>query len=1195
MPPQRSELVKVLDTLLADALRDAGGIVQVDRQSLDKVLAERVAGASGLARIAPDEVAAPLRGFWTAGVLIATQCNVKNQAILIEAVSTQTGQVVASLYAKTPISSAETVAKAIGPKLPALVRQITRGVARLRDKPLVEVSGRLAGEMTRLAWMVDDLAEAAGTKISLADNAVWLVPRQPIATKEERLLRVMGLADARRGDPAAGLSPVPRIRFVFELTDSAKTGVAFEKTPIQLKLSFQREGTASSETQLDGQIDQWSACRDRAVAWFLEQLAQLRGKPLANPKDDTATARQLAAEELAMIASWVDLGAREQEHLDLALRRSMARHALRAAHLDPTSEQAAYLAAISVEALYPPEGKDKKQLSLTAIDRGIAECQRYLDRFGRRNEKHYADIVECTGDLGLRGQWKLAAGPGRPEDYLRPPDVRRYPYVRLYVRLWAQQGYEENLEGHERLSNSFCVFSFNLISSLVPCMPNETLDEEYNYWRTFYSTKVAKILQANNFNDFHNTRPAPWDLVEAAFQARKKNPKAVRDAFQRLAAEFPRNQALLWGGDHGEPHWVPLLLRAAGDPEWDQWQPGFTAPVTLSVGLDEMTAFLAQMTESTHSSWDLSRVERLPAVPIVVPEAVKASGRRKGCTRGDVESLFLAGKDLWMITPTSAVGNTRQWNHLFVAPMKPAVDGKITLEPVEIAWPRGDEKKERPLNTPVFETGYVTDNGGKTTVWMVTQSNGLVRFDKTGDRWKGRWYTESDGFPSNLIQYLSSCRSGAKRVLVLVSLSGKPRPGVGPDDKSDRAYLWTLDPETDEVKIVLNDRERKTSLFGAPAVVTPEGKTFLVERLGRGEYDLDVAQIRSLTLSGIWGDKHDVVRDEKGAFHLLRLWWDAGPEGDFNRFDELSLETFKPLPFCPGRSAGRYSVFPFPECKFAFGGIYWRQGEAVAIGGRWPGVFGEFVQGRGQYLWIGFSNMDGHSGTSRFLVAYRPAATADKDWAEKDQWVGPFAMPDSGTITRMAPYGDKGLLLTTRKQMYLVDCSQVIEQAVRQGWVCSTAQWRTQYDQRLASVGWKDALPVLLQAKKWDQATQLLDAEQKRLDTGSGSKTGRMHVNLWRAHLLARKGDLADAAVAYDQAAEQAAASRNRPAEVFARMNQLFVLFHGSRYREMLDLCEKVNRRFPQTKPESSSGGLAWYLNEAKKKLAALPAGKAEQ
>jgi hypothetical protein len=72
----------------------------------------------------------------------------------------------------------------------------------------------------------------------------------------------------------------------------------------------------------------------------------------------------------------------------------------------------------------------------------------------------------------------------------------------------------------------------------------------------------------------------------------------------------------------------------------------------------------------------------------------------------------------------------------------------------------------------------------------------------------------------------------------------------------------------------------------------------------------------------------------------------------------------------------------------------------------------------------------------------------------------------------------------------------------------------------------------------------------------------------------------------YNEFAEKKAI-HNPPAEIFARMNQLLVLYHAGRYQEMLDLYAKVSRRFPQIVTNRDDSGLGWYVKEAKNRLAA--------
>ena len=127
---KRKALAETLDTLLTESLAGRKGVVLVDRAALDKVLAERKAFRGGLAKIDAKDVSASLRPFWSAGVLICSRMDVKSQVLVIEAVSAQTGQLIASLYAKGQMRTPDEVAKALTSRLGAFAESMVRGIDR---------------------------------------------------------------------------------------------------------------------------------------------------------------------------------------------------------------------------------------------------------------------------------------------------------------------------------------------------------------------------------------------------------------------------------------------------------------------------------------------------------------------------------------------------------------------------------------------------------------------------------------------------------------------------------------------------------------------------------------------------------------------------------------------------------------------------------------------------------------------------------------------------------------------------------------------------------------------------------------------------------------------------------------------------------------------------------------------------------
>ena len=1110
---ERKALAGAVDALLTESLAGQKGFVLVDRQMLDKVLAEKVGETGGVTKVAVGEVSEPLRPFWAAGVLVCTQVDVKAQVTVVEAVSAQTGQLIAGLYASGKMASADDVAKVVGPKLQPFAESIISGVVRIKDKPLLEISGKLAGGLARLAWMVDDLTDAAGAKVAAGDKVVWLVPRQPLVTKEERLLRAMGLAEANKGDAVAGLSPVPQMRLTFELTDSAKTGVTFEKTPISLKLSLGRGPDKPVATQIEGEAGQWEECRDKALVWL---EGQLTSKPLSAEQkgDQEERARQMSREELAALGPFADISIIDRDYrlrTKIVFDRILSR-ASRAAHLDPTNEQAAYLVHRAIMELCRTDEAKPSMLGL--YNRGIVEAKHYLDRFPRASPTRRLEMLANIGWLGGYASQIIYGKDGNEKDaILLPPRVEAYPYARDAACYVAEAFYLTNTDRRYATSNYYRHFSWFLYYDLIRCIPEDKVDEEYEYWRTYYAQKVEPIVEKKQLDDFLNTRPLPWPMIDALFQVRKKNVEGVKNAFQQLAREFPAEEKFIWGGTF-RPDRVPLLLKAAGAKDWQTWRPNYSTRERIKIDLDEMTGFLASLTGAATAPWELSKAPILPAQKIDVPQAGNPPKWPEGWDLARVETMFMAGDNLWIIVQPQFFGTPQSKYALFVSPLEKMDSARVRFNPIEVPWPQAVASQEG-MPKPIVWT--VWEDGGNLTVWLGTAAHGVARFDKVDGRWRSRWYTQRDGLPSNSTEMISIVRSGGSLLVRMTASRDTTR-----DPKTGRliyrGYQWTLDPRTDKVVLLEDTSEPATSPASRPA---------------------------------------------------------SRPAG------EPVPAKVKPPPPLPGGEGGRYYVFPFLEAQTIFGIVGWRTGcEYTNVYGSYPGVTKELSVARGQTLWVAFRVGD-YDRSARWVVGYGPAPAADDQRKPTDRWIGPFCMPDQATIRAMTPYGDNGLLLTTGSGMYLFDCDEAIKVAQSQGQVCSSKQWREQFEQRLAAGDWRRALAELLARQKWEQAEQLLDQQR------TSSPKDRLALTLWKAHLLARTNKLSDAAGAYSGAATDAASQRNHPAEVFARMNQIMVLYKVERYQEMLDLCRAVNERFTQTIPERVDDRLKWYIEDARKKLAA--------
>ena len=1187
-PDERKALAGQLDTLLTESLARQKGFVAVDRQALDKVLAERTATAGGLTKIAPKDVAASLKPFFASGILICPAIHKDKQGkiiVSVEAVLAQTGQLLAELHKQGVWQNGRwTESPKVVENMARFWRDVQRNITRNTSLLLVEVSGKLTSKLTRLQWMVDDLGDAASARVALAPNAIPLVPRHPLNTKEERLLRVMGLSAAKAGDTAAGLRPTSDVRLLMELGETVKTGVSFAKTPIRLKLALQRAKAPAITTEIKSEAGKWETCRKEALAWIDTHVRGLSNGGLTAKIDEEARARKMAREELAAVGQWTGGGYWQQRDMDTSIRLLIVRKALRAAHLDPTNEKAAYLVAIHVDALYAAGGQEK---TLACYDRVIAESLRYLDRFGQKVVPHHRGVQHLISSACVKAQWHIQGGAGPKNAILRKPNVRLYPYVRVDVRVLAERGYLAETDKRYAITNAFAVFGLHVAHYLIPHCPDELLDEEYAYWRNWWKTKVEKVVHDKGNTNFTHRQPVPWCLVEAAFQARKKNPRGVRAALQQMADKYPKSHTRLWGGDQYKTYQVPVYLRAAGDPEWKTWQPQFQKAEPIKISLGEMTSFISGLKPRTPAAWPLSNLSVIPVTEMVVPRRVRETGRARGSLRADVDGVLPAGDDIWLITPGTSIAVEREINNLFVARVGPARNRKILLDPVAIAWPEQTaDKKHRLPGKPILTCSYVTGDNDNPTMWLGTKAHGLARFDKVGGKWIGRWYTMRNGTPTNGVTRISTCRSDGKQLMLLVDQRTYrifPNSGRGP-----QTVIWTLDPDTGDMKLLFDGSKGSVCIVGNPAGRLADGRKVILDLLGEGVYgNVDIKDvtkiIESECFSGTSGGALPVTR-ESGKPGTTRIW--------ANGLEELSLDTLKPMrSTSPGRGGRQLSIFPIRVMKVSgvLGAVYWRYGTRVTIPDRWPGGSVVLATGRRDMLWLAVK-WGGTSGNGiRRIVGYRPAPKGSKDWAKKDRWFGPFRPPARSGINRMVPYGENGLLLSTGTGVYRVDCAEAVAQAERSGRACSTAEWRKQYEKRLAKAGWQSLVPKLILDKRWDDALKLLDDRQKQLGTITKASPRKnrdewMRLLLWRAHVNAKKpGGIAKAIECYDRVGGSGFVGH--AGEVFARMNQILMLHKARRWREMLDLCEKVTTRFPQTKPMRKSSRLNWYINDARQNL----------
>jgi hypothetical protein len=1191
LPPEdRAAMSAFLDILLTDGLSQQKGIVLVDRQALDKVLAEKVAGAAGAAKLSAEEVAAPLRPFWAAGVLICpvvtTLKPVKpgdpvRLVVTIEAVAAQTGQSLAEIEVVGLWKNGQwSEPPQFAEPLKGFWKMLSRNAQASRHQRLVEIpDGRLVSRLTRLQWLVDGLGDSLRASVAAQPGLTLLTPRRPASTKEERLLRVMGLASTNPGDPVAGLACAPDVRVRLELSEEIGQHLEYEKTPIVIKLSLLANGREVTEQTFRGLAAGYSALREQAVAWLAPQL-HLQADPAA-PAGDEAYCRALAQEELAAARQMEKLCADYDSPMcNPSLPRSVFFRALRAAHLDPTSEEAARMVVLSLEAEYAARGLSRSRV---CDDRVIEEGLRYLARFSKapraeavRNKVAGVAFGSLT-ELRYGGLWL---------DKPFNPEIYRYAKASLV-----------NVEDEVRrsLDNNIWVASNVVCEAIFVHCPADRLEDEHAYWRDFWQKKIQPLP---------GDMP-PWEFVEIGYHVRKQDWKALRQNLTALAARYPKTSRNIWwgtepwpagesGGKAGQPCWkvrLSVFLKPCGDPEWQTWEPVFTTTV---YGWEPKAydRFLNRHNPPMPTAFDAAAAVPLPADRVTLawddPQDAKLA-REKG-----PQPMLIASGFIWLALPGP---DASHWHdtRLFVVPLasllKPA--NELQVRPVRIAWPADVAGAADAPAEQVVRCWAGSQEGGAAVVWVGTLRHGLARFElQAGDRWQGRWYTAADGLPGEEVFHVApGLYDGRPRLLAM----GQPRratPNVSPGDK----FLYALDPTNGQLAMLASSPRWSTwQLYRWPAyrmlVATwNDGRKVPLCLYNRDDFPtLDAKAITKVehevctwatTQDEYEGESFQVTRD--GA--ALRLWW-AGPRGILELDDHL-----RPLP-------GRVNLLPIKDRSLyrspgsPVDGLYLNSHEGTPL---WtvlqaPPFDVMCCTSAPPTFWcVDARAYDAMVGRARQVVAYRPATQTPSE--ENDCWLGPWQVPDRSAARGMVFLGGRLWLTTSRGDLYRVDPDLALRAADSAHAQRSTAQWRRGYYARLADASWPTPARMYLSLGDWNRALAAIDARRQALgaSTRSLNEGGDEAVDLalWEALIRARKGDFEQAERLYLQLLDAGKVEPCAKGEALA--NLINVRHAAGQWRTLQEAAERFQRQFgDETAPFGNSRRLQWFVNDAQKHLAA--------
>lgn len=1197
----RKALAGMIDTILTESLAKQKGVQTVDRQALDKLLAEKASQAAGVEKVAPAEVAEKLRPFWAAGAIV---CPVVRQVeapkdtqpgkavdlvIEVEVVSAQTGQSLGDVHVAAKLQNHQLDRfSALENALPKLWSDLPGNFRQATAVQYIEIADiRLHSSLRRLQWAADAVSDSL--RASLARPGIVLLRwRHPMSTKEERLLRVMGLSSPRNGDKTAWLACSPAFRLDAELVEEVGKDLDYDKTPVKLNLSLQgREGPPLKQS-FSGMASQYRALSDQSAEWLNKQLAV--GESAVDEPRDRQYSRQLAQRELEAARQWEKLCGGwyayewHEAGPEQALRVKVLDHAARAAHLDPANEEAARLVVLGIDAPYWLRGAGR---SSVCYDRVIAEGERYLDRFGK---SPHADEVQGKID-GIAFQWLSEARQAGAGNWI---DLPYNPEIWRHAKLTLSQLHRD-VAWHTNAPGNLWADAHLVGEAILGHCPPDRLEAERSVWRSSWK-KTVEPLKGD---------VPTWDFIDIFYYIRKKDCAGLRNHLDKLARQYPRSHQYVWGGTRiweGKPvwkMWVGRWLKQCGDPEWQTWLPSFPTE-TYDWNLHAYESFLAKFNPAMLGAWEPQDALPLPADRIALegPSLVNSQDPING-----FRPLAISGGFMWLCQPHPGERLRRGLplipsDRLLLAAID-ALKAKGTdlhVKTETIQWPPHPSDGRQGAPGKAVRCWLATVESGVPTVWIGTAWHGLARFDRKNGEWRGRWYGDKEGIPGDDVLVVRPCLHQGKPKLLL--LSQQPPP-LGAQQWP--AFLWVLDPADGKIISIatgkwwggwVSQSKNSPNYFGGAMVWKNGTKTPLCV-YDRGLFPkLDASDIVGLE----WQYGNDFISAQEGNTRHIWSWtptsltmWDGLIGNNIMQYDERMRSQplldcrsmnrdicYIPAGFAPdleGIAPYRYNYDPSRKGRFlgqvASGQHAWRVLRA-------PSIDLECCSNQPALIWgnLPWSPYSGVKGV--LLTAYQPTGRAPLD--ENDAWYGPWR-------TEMAieslDFIDGYLwLVTSGSKLFRFKPAAALEAAKAQGAVQSTAQWRSQYYKRIES-NWLDAVRLHISMQEYDKALARIAAARRAISPSATPAVPTCHFDLWEALALAKKGDLAAADRLYLHIAD------DPKAEPFARgvalVSLVGVRYAAKNWSGLEPAIDKLVALFPELdapNPFSCHETIDWYRSQ---------------
>lgn len=396
---QRSRIELLCDRLAERLGKGAPGlpdVAVVDRSQIDRVLAEQGAAAQLKPVLAYD---AMLR--------VELDRGSKPPQVRLTIIDLSLGNVAASKsYALGKIDQ--------GAELDDMARLCRSALAATTTRPAAAglkvrfVHAVVVGQVPRLQPLAEQLDETFGAALARSPKLCLVRHFEAATAKEESLLLLLGLSKLPGGRQFA---PHADATLELRLAELDAVGKTFEQTVLGIEHRLERNGQPGQWAANRGPRAQWDQLLAKAWEALAKELSQANPQAAAEFLNEMAVRRRQAAAEVEKLrnlnaTAFSDVGC-DPRHGYPPRREEIAAIANAAAKLDPTNEEAVYVAMKFNFYLRRQEVKAAPERLRPLYRQSLLECLRFMANFpGNEEWRHEtACVAEAAYHALLRHRW----------------------------------------------------------------------------------------------------------------------------------------------------------------------------------------------------------------------------------------------------------------------------------------------------------------------------------------------------------------------------------------------------------------------------------------------------------------------------------------------------------------------------------------------------------------------------------------------------------------------------------------------------------------------------------------------------------------------------------------------------------------------------------------------------------------------